>query len=58
MGNYDVNFESDNHYLNNLGGRTFMAAVSPWFFTVCSRVLLCFQVSNSRLTSALWPGII
>ncbi|KAF4573215.1 hypothetical protein EYR36_007725 [Pleurotus pulmonarius] len=33
MGNYDVNFESDNHYLNNLGGRTFMAAVSPWFFT-------------------------
>ncbi|KAG9222501.1 hypothetical protein CCMSSC00406_0002836 [Pleurotus cornucopiae] len=33
MGNYDVDFESDNGYLSNLGGRAFMGAVSPWFFT-------------------------
>ncbi|KAL0951577.1 hypothetical protein HGRIS_008259 [Hohenbuehelia grisea] len=33
MGNYDINFDSDNGYLNNLGGRAYMGAVSPWFFT-------------------------
>ncbi|KAF8150452.1 glycoside hydrolase family 71 protein [Mycena galopus ATCC 62051] len=25
--------DTDKHHLTNLGGRTFMAAVSPWFFT-------------------------
>ncbi|KAJ7099494.1 glycoside hydrolase family 71 protein [Mycena belliarum] len=25
--------DTDRHHINNLGGRTFMAAVSPWFFT-------------------------
>ncbi|PFH51633.1 glycoside hydrolase family 71 protein [Amanita thiersii Skay4041] len=33
MGNYDINNDSDNVYLSNLGGKTYMAAVSPWFFT-------------------------
>jgi glucan endo-1,3-alpha-glucosidase len=26
--------ESDLHYIHHLGGRTYMAAISPWFFTV------------------------
>lgn len=34
MGNYDINFSSDQTYLNNLGNKSYMAAVSPWFFTV------------------------
>jgi len=34
MGNYDINFDSDNTYLSNLDGRSYMAGVSPWFFTV------------------------
>ncbi|KAF9462540.1 alpha-1,3-glucanase [Collybia nuda] len=33
MGNYRINNNSDVTYVNNLGGRTYMAAVSPWFFT-------------------------
>ncbi|KAJ7078488.1 glycoside hydrolase family 71 protein [Mycena epipterygia] len=33
MGNYDINFSSDSLYLSKLGGRTYMAGVSPWFFT-------------------------
>ena len=27
--------DTDRHHIHHLGGRTFMAAVSPWFFTVC-----------------------
>ena len=34
MGNNSANFESDTVYLNNLKNRTYMAGVSPWFFTV------------------------
>ena len=26
--------DTDRHHLHHLGGRAFMAAVSPWFFTV------------------------
>ncbi|KAF5381673.1 hypothetical protein D9615_005563 [Tricholomella constricta] len=33
MGNSTTNFDADNIYLKNLGGRTYMAGVSPWFFT-------------------------
>ncbi|KAH8096821.1 glycoside hydrolase family 71 protein [Cristinia sonorae] len=33
MGNYDTNFTTDQTYLNNLGNRSYMGAVSPWFFT-------------------------
>ncbi|KAJ7720281.1 glycoside hydrolase family 71 protein [Mycena maculata] len=33
MGNYDINFNSDSLYLKNIPGRSYMAAVSPWFFT-------------------------
>jgi hypothetical protein len=36
MGNYDINTDSDNAYVSKLGGRTYMAGVSPWFFTVSS----------------------
>ncbi|KAH9945573.1 glycoside hydrolase family 71 protein [Amylocystis lapponica] len=33
MGNYDINFSSDTTYLSSLGNKSYMAAVSPWFFT-------------------------
>ncbi|KII85452.1 glycoside hydrolase family 71 protein [Plicaturopsis crispa FD-325 SS-3] len=29
----DISFDSDTDYLNNLKGKSYMAAVSPWFFT-------------------------
>lgn len=34
MGDYDINFDSDKMYLANLNKRTYMAGISPWFFTV------------------------
>jgi glucan endo-1,3-alpha-glucosidase len=27
-------FQGDKSYIQNLGGRTYMAGISPWFFTV------------------------
>ncbi|KAF8634043.1 hypothetical protein AX17_004308 [Amanita inopinata Kibby_2008] len=32
-GDYDINSDSDRQYLSQLNGKTYMAAVSPWFFT-------------------------
>lgn len=34
MGNSNVTFDSDGQYLSELGGRSYMAAISPWFLTV------------------------
>ena len=31
--------DTDRHHIHHLGGRTFMAAVSPWFFTASSKLL-------------------
>jgi hypothetical protein len=39
-GNYDVNTDIDDALIADNGGYTFMAAVSPWFFTVCARRVL------------------
>ncbi|KAI0646055.1 glycoside hydrolase family 71 protein [Trametes meyenii] len=33
MGNYNVTFAPDTSYISNLENKTYMAAVSPWFFT-------------------------
>ncbi|KAI0763934.1 glycosyl hydrolase family 71-domain-containing protein [Trametes elegans] len=33
MGNYNISFGPDTSYISNLGNRTYMAAVSPWFST-------------------------
>ncbi|KAI0327727.1 glycoside hydrolase [Cubamyces sp. BRFM 1775] len=33
MGNYNITFAPDLSYINNLNNRTYMASVSPWFFT-------------------------
>ncbi|KAK7689672.1 hypothetical protein QCA50_007467 [Cerrena zonata] len=33
MSNDDINFAGDQPWINGLGGRTYMAGVSPWFFT-------------------------
>jgi hypothetical protein len=41
MGNDKINFDSDNNYIRNLQGRTYMASVSPWFFTVSSSCGVC-----------------
>ncbi|KAF8066920.1 glycoside hydrolase family 71 protein [Lyophyllum atratum] len=37
MGGYTVNYGADEVYIENLGGRTYMASVSPWFFTFKTR---------------------
>ncbi|KAK7048415.1 glycoside hydrolase family 71 protein [Favolaschia claudopus] len=33
MGNYEINFETDNDWIKHLGDRKYMAGISPWFFT-------------------------
>ncbi|KZT21896.1 glycoside hydrolase family 71 protein [Neolentinus lepideus HHB14362 ss-1] len=33
QGDYDTNFDPDEDYISHLGGRSYMAAFSPWFFT-------------------------
>ncbi|KAJ7148706.1 glycoside hydrolase family 71 protein [Mycena crocata] len=33
MGDHDVDFAPDNSWIANLGKRTYMTGVSPWFFT-------------------------
>src|ERR1700761_2938509 len=33
MGDYDIDFSSDEAWIKNLGNRSYMASVSPWFFT-------------------------
>ena len=38
MDNNDITFNSDNDYISNLGGKTYLGAVSPWFFTVSSYI--------------------
>ncbi|KAF9479532.1 glycoside hydrolase family 71 protein [Pholiota conissans] len=37
LGNYDINSSNDAQYQKYLKGRTYMASVSPWFFTHYSR---------------------
>ncbi len=39
--------DTDRHHIHHLGGRTFMAAVSPWFFTVRFRPWLSVTVAAS-----------
>jgi glucan endo-1,3-alpha-glucosidase len=34
MGNYEIGFQSDRQHIEMDNGGTYMAAVSPWFFTV------------------------
>ncbi|KAI0746462.1 glycoside hydrolase family 71 protein [Daedaleopsis nitida] len=33
MGNYNISFAPDQSYISNLGNQSYMAGVSPWFFT-------------------------
>ncbi|KAJ6582853.1 glycoside hydrolase family 71 protein [Mycena sp. CBHHK59/15] len=46
-GNSDINFDSDSTYLSKLGSRSYMAGVSPWFFTA-SRVSMDLHVRCSQ----------
>lgn len=34
QGDFDIDFDQDQSYISKLGSRTYMAAASPWFFTV------------------------
>ena len=36
-GNSDITFDQDQAFINGLGGRKYMAGVSPWFFAVSYR---------------------
>ncbi len=43
----DITFDSDKNYISNLGGKTYMAACSPWFFTVGGYSNSRFILSNA-----------
>ena len=41
MDDNDITFTPDSLYISNLHSpQTYMAAVSPWFFTVCPSILV------------------
>lgn len=63
MGDYDINTDADKLYIKNLGGRTYMAGVSPWFFTVSKYHLLIsatsiFTSTTAGICLALWARYI
>lgn len=57
MDDNDITFNSDNTYISNLGGKTYLGAVSPWFFTVSidNNIFDLDLFSEARILSALWP---
>jgi hypothetical protein len=38
MDDSDITFAADEVAISHLGGRSYMAPCSPWFFTVCRRL--------------------
>ena len=60
MGDYDINTDSDDTYTSNLNGKTYMAAVSPWFFTVSITCQPNKQVNSRHFphTLALPPSLV
>jgi glucan endo-1,3-alpha-glucosidase len=48
MDDNDITFNSDNDYISNLDGKTYLGAVSPWFFTVSSYVLVATCLLKTR----------
>lgn len=51
MGNHEINFQSDKEHIEMIHGKTYMAAVSPWFFTVRDYFALLFFSKNLVLSS-------
>lgn len=51
MGNHCIDFRSDEQYIAMNHGKTYMTAVSPWFFTVrsCSYSIILLLLYNSYL---------
>lgn len=47
MGDYDANFTTDLTYIDNLSRKSYMGAVSPWFFTVSN----CFKTHGVRAST-------
>ena len=47
MGSSDISFSTDQTYISNLhGNQTYMAPVSPWFFTVRSHPTCIVRISD------------
>lgn len=51
-GNTDISYNSDQDWISMLGGRSYMPAVSPWFFTVWLFAILGRFVAEGVI--ALW----
>src|SRR5947208_2021529 len=50
--------DTDRHHLRHLHNRTYMAAVSPWFFTVWASLSVSRCCTSFRLAlSALWSRL-
>ncbi|KAK0458149.1 glycoside hydrolase family 71 protein [Desarmillaria tabescens] len=57
----DTTFDSDLNYVSNLGGKTYMAACSPWFFTHYGRDTYnknWIYPSDDWLFAARWENLI
>ncbi|KAJ8514672.1 hypothetical protein ONZ45_g7810 [Pleurotus djamor] len=61
LGNGDINFNGDSYSVSKLGGRPYMAAVSPWFFTHYGRDSwnknFIYRTENWHLSSR-WEQVI
>ncbi|KAI0339342.1 hypothetical protein BDW22DRAFT_1361896 [Trametopsis cervina] len=57
QGDYDINFDQDQSYISNLGKRSYMAAVSPWFFTHYASKNFIYR-ADDWLLSERWEGLI
>ncbi|KAJ7694803.1 glycosyl hydrolase family 71-domain-containing protein [Mycena rosella] len=58
MGDYDINFDPDNSWIEKLGGRTYMAGVSPWFFTHYSNNKNFIHLSDNWMFVKRWELLI
>jgi glucan endo-1,3-alpha-glucosidase len=53
VGDNDINFTSDKYYLSNLRQRSYMASVSPWFFTVSCPAMISNILTRDRHDSTM-----
>ncbi|KAI0084982.1 glycoside hydrolase family 71 protein [Irpex rosettiformis] len=57
MGDYDIDFSQDQAYINNLPSRSYMAAVSPWFYTHYQSKNFIYR-SDDWLLAKRWEDLI
>lgn len=53
QGDYAIDFDQDQSYISNLNGRSYMAAASPWFFTVCACLLTLYHHCSKTTTNVI-----